>query len=378
MKFLLAAGGSAGHLNPAIATADALRRALPGCGILFVGAGRELERRLVPQAGYELVNIEMRGIKRGFSPEKLAYNIKAAALLTSALRRAKKLVGDFAPDAAVGMGGYICFPVLRAAARAGVPTALHESNAEPGLTAKLLSGVVTRVYTAFPGRETSYKDPRRVSALGTPVRESFSRYTRKRAREELGIKADEAVVVSFWGSLGASGMNERMKGFLARNIRERSAGRGFRHIHAAGGESAAESLRKAVSPAGETPDFIDIRAYIDDMPRVMAAADIVLCRAGGSTLAELSALGRAAVLIPSPYVANDEQTLNARAMCENGGAVMLREAESTGDTLYDAADGLLRDGARLREMEERQRALGAPGAADRMAEELITIMRTGP
>jgi UDP-N-acetylglucosamine--N-acetylmuramyl-(pentapeptide) pyrophosphoryl-undecaprenol N-acetylglucosamine transferase len=362
-------------LNPAIATADALRRALPGCGILFAGAGREMERRLVPQAGYELANIEMRGIKRGFSPEKLAYNIKAAAMLITASRRARALVGGFAPDAAVGMGGYICYPVLKAAARAGAVTILHESNAEPGLAARMLSGTVTRVFTAFPGREGRYADPSRVGVVGTPVRESFLRYTRASARRELGIGEAESVVVSFWGSLGASGMNERMKGFIARNMRERALGRGFRHIHAAGSAAAAESLKKAVFPDGRAPDFIDIRAYIDDMPRVMAGADLALCRAGGSTLAELSAIGRAAVLVPSPYVANDEQTENARAVRDNGGAVMLGEAESTGDTLYEAAAGLLRDRERLREMEERQRALGAPGAAGRLADEIIALLK---
>ncbi|MDR1328989.1 MAG: UDP-N-acetylglucosamine--N-acetylmuramyl-(pentapeptide) pyrophosphoryl-undecaprenol N-acetylglucosamine transferase, partial [Oscillospiraceae bacterium] len=288
MKFLLAAGGSAGHINPAIAIADALRRALPGCGILFAGAGRKAENKLVPEAGYELVNIEMRGLKRGLSPKDIGYNVRAAAMLLTASRRAERLIASYAPDAAIGTGGYICYPVLKAAAKAGIPTALHESNAEPGLTARLLSGVVTRVFTAFPKsaeqyRQAGYKDPARVSALGTPVKASFSEYTRERARDELGIRADETVVASFWGSLGASGMNERMKGFIARNIRELEAGRGFRHIHAAGSEQAAAVLKEAVPPDGKPPDFIDIRAYIDDMPRVMASADLVLCRAGGST-----------------------------------------------------------------------------------------------
>ncbi|MDR0446769.1 MAG: UDP-N-acetylglucosamine--N-acetylmuramyl-(pentapeptide) pyrophosphoryl-undecaprenol N-acetylglucosamine transferase [Oscillospiraceae bacterium] len=374
MKFLIAAGGTAGHVNPAIATADALRKLLPGCEIMFVGAGRKIENRLVPQAGYEIANIEMSGLRRGFSPKKLGQNLRAAAMLITASRRAERLITSFAPDAAIGTGGYICYPVLKAAAKAGIPTVMHESNAEPGLTTRMLSGIVSRVFTAFPGYEAKYKDPARVTAIGTPVRESFIGYTRFDARRELSIPTDEDVVVSFMGSLGASGMNERMKAFLTRNAREKLVGRGFRHIHAAGSEAAAEELKKAVSSDGKPPEFIDIRAYIDDMPRVMASADLVLCRAGGSTLAELSAMGRAAVLVPSPYVANDEQTENARAMCENGGAVTLCESDATGDSLFEAVSELLRGKEKLKEMEVMQQRLGSPTAAARLAEEIVALL----
>ncbi|MDR0838628.1 MAG: UDP-N-acetylglucosamine--N-acetylmuramyl-(pentapeptide) pyrophosphoryl-undecaprenol N-acetylglucosamine transferase [Oscillospiraceae bacterium] len=370
MRFLLACGGTAGHINPAIAVADALRQLLPDCEILFAGSGRPLEKRLIPAAGYELTNIEMRGLERGFSPKKLGRNAKAAAMLLTASRRADKLIKSFAPDAAIGTGGYICYPVLRAAAKAGIPTVMHESNVRPGLTVKLLSGIVMRVYAAFPGAEDEYRNPGRVYALATPVSPSFSRYTRGRARREMGIPDDIPVVVSFWGSLGASGMNAMMPEFIGRNLRDGA----FRHIHAVGSDAGAEALKNAVSPDGALSELEDIRAYIDDMPRVMAAADLVLCRAGGSTLAELSALGRAAVLIPSPYVANDEQTLNAGAVVRAGGAVRVTEAESTGGTLYETVTELLREPGRISQMEERQRGLGAADAAERLAEEIISML----
>lgn len=369
-RFLIAAAGSAGHINPALATADALRRLLPDCEILFVGAGRAMEKKLVPQAGYELRNIEMQGLSRGFTPKKIAYNFTSAKLLATATRRAEELINEYKPDAAIGLGGYICYPVLRTAAKRGIPTVMHESNAEPGLTMKLLSGIVSRVFTAYPNTESLYKVPERVTTIGTPVRDGFADYARSRARLELGIASDENVVVSFWGSLGASGMNEKMKAFITRNMRESS----FRHIHAVGSENGAEALKKAVSGDLPLPQTIEIRPYIEDMPRVMAAADLVLCRAGGSTLAELSALGRAAVLVPSPYVSNNEQAHNAAAVETAGGAVVADEAESTGESLYETVKAMLSTSRILEKMEDAQRSLGAADAANTLAAEVIKLL----
>ena len=369
MKFMLVCGGSAGHINPAIATADALRKLLPGCAILFVGAGRAMEKKLVPQAGYELCNIEMLGLSRGFSPKKLKHNAEAAIKLATATRRAQKLIREFQPTVVIGTGGYICYPVLKAAAKAKIPTVLHESNAVPGLTTKLLTSVADKIFVSFEDSVKLYKDPENISVMATPVRASFMRYTRERARHDLALSEDTTLVVSFWGSLGASGMNEIMKNFIALNIKEKS----FHHIHAVGTQDGAEALIKAVTDGGKLPEHVSIRAYIDDMPCVMAAADLVLCRAGGSTLAELSALGRAAVLIPSPYVTNDHQTPNAAAMVTNGGAIVVSETECNGGDLHKTVTELLKDKTKLLEMEERQRALGASDAAARFAEEIAAL-----
>ena len=370
MKFMLVCGGSAGHINPAIATADALRKLMPDCAILFVGAGRAMEKRLVPQAGYELHNIEMLGLSRGFSPKKIKRNAEAAIKLATASRRADKLIRDFQPTAVIGMGGYICYPVLKAAAKVKIPTVLHESNAVPGLTEKLLSSIVSKIFVSFEESRPLFKDPEKVFVAPTPVRASFLRYTRERARHDLTLTDEKPVVVSFWGSLGASGMNEIMKGFITRNIKEAR----FHHIHAVGTQDGANSLIEAVSDGKKLPEFISIRPYIDDMPCIMAASDLVLCRAGGSTLAELAALGRAAVLIPSPFVTNDHQTTNAKAMANGGGAVVVRETECTGDKLFDTVAGILDDKAKLLEMEQRQKSLSADDAAARFAEEIIALL----
>ena len=370
MKFMLACGGSAGHINPAIATADALRKLLPGCGILFVGAGRSMEKKLIPQAGYELRNIEMLGLSRGLSPKKLKHNAAAAIKLATASRRAEKLIREFQPDVVIGTGGYICYPVLKAASKAKIPTVLHESNAVPGLTTKLLAPVADKIFVSFEESIKLYKDATKVNTIATPVRASFMRYTRERARHDLALNDETLVVVSFWGSLGASGMNEIMKSFIAQNIKTAA----FHHIHAVGTQEGAQALIKEVTNGEKLPEHVDIRAYIDDMPCVMAAADLALCRAGGSTLAELSALGRAAVLIPSPYVANDHQTPNAAAMAAGGGAIVVSETECNGQTLYEAVTDILSDKQRLRDMEEHQRALGANDAAARFAEEIAALL----
>ncbi|MDR2502125.1 MAG: UDP-N-acetylglucosamine--N-acetylmuramyl-(pentapeptide) pyrophosphoryl-undecaprenol N-acetylglucosamine transferase, partial [Oscillospiraceae bacterium] len=236
MKFLIACGGTAGHINPGLAAADALRALLPGSDFLFVGSGRKMESKLVPEAGYKLRNIVMRGLERGISPKTLVSDAQALWLLVSASRKAAKLVREFAPDFVLGTGGYICYPVLTAAARLGIKTAIHESNAVPGLTSKLLSGKVTRVFTAFEGMGMLFSASDRVVATGTPVRSDFFGYNREKARKELGIDADTRLVVSFWGSLGASKMNEVMAEMIRRNAERRA----FCQIHAIGGASDIE------------------------------------------------------------------------------------------------------------------------------------------
>jgi UDP-N-acetylglucosamine--N-acetylmuramyl-(pentapeptide) pyrophosphoryl-undecaprenol N-acetylglucosamine transferase len=323
-----------------------------------------MENDLIPKAGYPLVNIKMTGLERGMSPKQIAHNISAVTQLAAADIKAAQLLKKRKPDAVIGTGGYICYPVLAQAAKLKIPTFLHDSNAVPGLTTKLLSDRVTRMLTAFPNLEQRYKRPDRVTFVGTPVRSGFGAYTRQSARRELGIPDGEKLVVSFFGSLGAARMNELARAMIERNERCHD----FRHIHAFGGNDAAANTES------QSSDWTDARAYINDMPRVMAAADLIICRAGGSTLAELSAIGRAAVLIPSPNVTNDHQTPNALAVSEAGGAVMLRESECTEDTLYDTVLSLLQSPSRIAEMERKQRELGAADAANTIAELIISAL----
>ncbi|MDR0916252.1 MAG: undecaprenyldiphospho-muramoylpentapeptide beta-N-acetylglucosaminyltransferase [Oscillospiraceae bacterium] len=365
MRVLFACGGSAGHINPALATADALAAFAPRPVVAFIGSGRRMERKLIPEAGYELHDVPSRGLERGIKLRNIKHNFTATRLMLRATRRAGEIIDAFKPDIIVGTGGYVCYPVIRAADRRGIPCVIHESNAAPGLTTRLVSKLVKRVYTAFPDSAALYRHAKSVVVAPTPVRAAFTRVTRESARRELGIGADEKLVVSFFGSLGAARMNDAIRGVIERNARDRD----FRHIHAVGG---GDERYREFTFGLLTADNLDVRAYIDDMPRVMAAADLIICRAGASTLAELTCLGRASVLIPSPYVTGDHQTVNARAMETAGASVMLREADCNGETLYDTVKTLL-SGGKIAEMEQAARKLGSRDAADRFALELYEL-----
>jgi UDP-N-acetylglucosamine--N-acetylmuramyl-(pentapeptide) pyrophosphoryl-undecaprenol N-acetylglucosamine transferase len=372
MKFLFACGGTAGHINPAIALADELRRTVPDSRVLFVGSDRRLENKLIPEAGYDIENITISGFERGLSPNKLIRNIKAIKKLASAAAQSAEIIARFKPDAVVGTGGYVCYPVLKKAAQRGIPTFLHESNAVPGLTTKMLSGIVDRILVAFPDLAHLYKHPEKVVFTGTPVRAGFSPHNKDDARLLLGIDV-RPLVVSFWGSLGAERMNEIIADFIALNMESRL----FNHIHATGGnETDTEALIKRVrdkTAGASIPRWIDIRTYIYNMPSVMAASDLVLCRAGGITIAELTCMGKPAVLVPSPYVPNNHQEKNALQLESRGGAVLIGERECTGGLLYQKVEALLKNREKLASMSEAMRSAGVPDSAKKIAELIISM-----
>ena len=363
MNFLFACGGSAGHINPALAIATELRQRVPKAKILFVGAGKDLEKKLIPRAGYHIVNIKMSGLKRGFSADNLAYNMKTVRNLATAGFEASNLLHRFKPDAVIGTGGYICYPVLRRAALMGIPTVIHESNAIPGLTTKLLSASVDKILVAFPGLEDQYRRTERLIFTGTPVQAGFETAADSGKISGAGGKP---LVVSFWGSLGAERMNETIADFIMLNI----SGGEFDHIHASGKLGGVQEMLNRLERLGapaELPAGIEIREYIDDMPNVMAAADIVLCRAGASTLAELTVMGKPAILIPSPYVASNHQEENAKQLKKAGGAIVLPEKDCTGEMLYNIISPLLKDSDTLIRMANAQKSLAAPKAAGSIA-----------
>ncbi len=364
MKFLLACAGTAGHINPALAIANRLREAYPGAEFLFVGSGRDLENRLIPSAGYPLRNITISGFYRGIKPRDIKHNLRTLKNLSVSKKECRDILDAFAPDIAIGTGGYVCYPILKAAAKRHIPTLIHESNAVPGLTTKTLSGTVDRVLAAFPSVKEHCKKPDRVVLTGTPVREDFLALSRERAKSRLGLTG-KPVVVSFWGSLGADNMNSMMAEFIRLNARSGL----MRHIHATGnGNAGLARMRERLSSLGVygLPDWEDIRPYIDNMGTLMAAADLILCRSGASTLAELTALGRACVLVPSPNVTGDQQTKNARELERVGAAVVIPEDVCTGEQLYNTAVSLLRDRERLLSLEREARSLGVTDATERI------------
>ena len=373
MKVLFACGGTAGHINPAIAVAQRLQALDPKTEVLFVGTPDRMEAELVPRAGYAFRSVTVSSFSRSLNAAGIRHNLAAAKNALTSTKEAKQIVREFQPDIAVGTGGYVCYPVLKAAAQLNVPTLVHESNAVPGLTTKMLLPDVDRVLVGFEESRRHYGDPSRVFVTGTPVRTGFSDCTKAEAKQKLGLPADQPLVVSLWGSLGARIMNEKITEMIA------LAGSvpGFRLIHSAGKsgyDTVAQKLRETC-PFDLSASGYDVRPYIYDMPLVMAAADLVLCRAGASTLAELTYLGKPAILVPSPYVTNNHQEKNARVLEHAGGAKVLLEPELTGADLLDAIRALLADPAALDSMADHMKACGVPDATERIADIVLEMVR---
>ena len=366
MRILFTCGGTAGHINPALAVAGEIRERHPDAEILFVGAKGNMETELVPREGYDVATITITNLRRHGGMEMIRHNLRTAKNLLTSTGEARRIIRQFRPDVAVGTGGYVCYPVLKAAASLGVPTAIHESNAVPGLTTKMLSGCVDTIMVGFEESRAGYRHPDKVLVTGTPVRGDFLHYSKSQAKTELGIPVNKPLVVSVWGSLGAALMNDIMAEVIQRVARKPI----FSLIHSAG-KRGYQSMMQKLSEAG-CADLagrgIEVREYIYDMPRVMAAADLVLCRAGASTLSELTLLGKPAILIPSPNVTNNHQEKNARVLEAAGGARVLLEGRFTQDSLLGEISELLSQPEKLLDMSEKMRALGVPDATGKIAD----------
>ncbi len=361
MNFLFACGGTAGHVNPALAVAGRLRELMPDSAFLFIGVNGKMEMELVPRAGYEIRGLDMTYIVRGHDLHAITQNLETIRNVARSAREAKKIIRDFKPDAVIGTGGYICYPVLAAAHEERIPTLIHESNAVPGLTTKLLADRVNRVMLGFEESRRYYRHPERLTVTGTPVRGEFDRVEREAVRRELGIKEGEKLVLSVWGSLGAEHMN-RVMGDMMEKL---DGSQGFRLIHAAGKlyyPRLTERLKeKKLEQAG-----VEIREYIHNMPELMAAADLILCRAGASTISELSYMGKPVVMVPSPNVTNNHQEKNARVLEHAGGAEVLLEGEFDADSLLRLVKELLNDEEKLAAMGVAMRSLAVPDACGKI------------
>ena len=364
MNVIFTCGGTAGHINPAIAVADILKERHPDVKILFIGAAGHMEEKLVPQAGYELVALPGSGLSRSLNLAGIKKNINAVKCVLSAVSKCKKIIRDFGADVVVGTGGYASFPAIYAASRLGIPTVVHEANALPGLTTKMAANVATQVLVCFEESKQYYKHPERVEVVGMPVRKEFLLADKETAKKELGLEGKQ-VVVSAFGSQGAKVMNETMAGIFPL---EQADGFPFHHIHAVGSFGWGWMPRKIKDNGVDyenCPD-LDIREYIYNMPTVMAAADVVIGRAGSATCNEIGATGVPCVLIPSPNVTNNHQEKNARVLEAAGGAVVLLESDCTPEILYAEVQGLLVDEERREKMSKALRGLVKLDSAERI------------
>ena len=361
MKILLAGGGTAGHINPALAIAGYIREKRPDTEFLFIGNKDGMEQRLVPQAGFEIKSIVISGFKRSFSPKNMLENVKTVKRTFSSSVAAKKIIAEFKPDICIGTGGYVSGPVIRTAAKMGIPCIIHEQNAFPGVTNKMLAKSVKKVMLAVPDAK-KYFEKADFVITGNPVRGEILTADKEKSRQELGLDS-RPVILSFGGSLGARKINEAVADLVARSGQD---GR-YQHIHAYG--SYGEWFPSLVKEKGadiEKCDNLDIRPYIDNMPTCMAAADLVICRAGAITLSEIQAMGKPAILIPSPNVAENHQYHNAMALVNKGAAEIIEESELSGELLMKKADKMLIDPQNLAKISENSRKMAIVDANERI------------
>jgi UDP-N-acetylglucosamine--N-acetylmuramyl-(pentapeptide) pyrophosphoryl-undecaprenol N-acetylglucosamine transferase len=369
---LVAGGGTAGHVFPAVAVAHELVR-LADVEPVFVGVPDRLEARLVPEAGFRLHHVDAVSIPRRLSPKLL----RVPGALRSAVRACERIIEEEGAVGAVTFGGYVSFPVDRAAFKQQLPLVLHEQNAVPGLANRVAARWADRVAVTFPGSADRFRHPERCAVTGDPVRQEILDLDlaarRAPARERFGLRPDVPTVLVFGGSQGARSLNRAIV-----EAHSRWATDGLQVLHAAGRALYPEAARAWQHARAHGADVqVELLDFIDDMADAYAAADVVVCRAGATSIAELTVLGIPAVLVPYPHATGDHQTANARALEHAGGAVLVEDAELDGARLHAAVEPLLTDLARHAEVAAASRAFGRPDAAGNVARLVLAQLDQG-
>ena len=331
MRVLMTGGGTGGHVNPALAIANTIKQNDPSAEIAYVGTKRGIENKLVPRAGYPMYFVEIQGIRRSLSPK----NLKAAYLALTSPYKARAIIEEFKPDIVIGTGGYVCWPVMKAAADMGIPTALHESNAIAGIAVKMLQKSVDRIYLNFEKTGETLTCPReKLMKVGNPVMGGFSSLTREEAREKLGIPEKyKYVILSYAGSMGAEKVNDAVLALMREFTSKHPE---VYHIHATGSIELELCTSQFKEMGLDKFENIELCEYIYDMPTKMAAADLTINRAGAMTVSELAITGKASIFIPSPNVAENHKYKNARVLYDAGAAKLFEESE-----LVDGAKPLI-------------------------------------
>lgn len=373
MRVLLAGGGTGGHINPALAIASIIKEKQPDAEFLFAGTPNGMEAKLIPAAGYDFAPIKVAGFQRKLSVKNIKRNFQAVCYLTTSGSRAKQIIKEFQPDIAVGTGGYVSGPIIRMAAKMGVATAIHEQNAYPGVTNKILAREVDKVMLTVE-EALKYLDAGSIdyTITGLPVREGIAEKTKSQARRELGFD-DEMCILSFGGSLGAGCINETMSAVIKWHTKN---GLKINHIHGYGG------MGKDTFPADMTKNGIPMKSsrlriteYISDMDICLAAADLVICRAGASTLAELEAAGKASILIPSPIVAGNHQFHNANVLGKAGAAVVIEQKDVTNEIMISKIKELYENRQKLDAMSVSAAELAVRDTNDRIYSVVEQLMK---
>ena len=376
MRVLITGGGTGGHVNPALAIANTIKQNDPDAVIAYVGTKRGIENKLVPKAGYPMYYVDVKGIKRSLSPS----NIKAAYLALTSPIKANKIIREFKPDIVVGTGGYVSWPVVKAASQMGIPTALHESNAIAGVAVKMLQKSVDRIYLNFEKTGESLScDRAKLMKVGNPILGGFSSMTREEARKKLGIPDKyKYVILSYAGSMGAEKVNDAvlclMREFTSKHPE-------VYHIHATGSIELELCTSQFKEMGLDKCENIELFEYIYDMPVRMAAADITINRAGAMTISELAATGKCSIFIPSPNVAENHQYKNAKVLSDAGASALFEEKDLVDGAkpLIEEVEKLLSDGGeKLRaERSEKIRQFAVSDANKLIYNDLVKLAQSG-
>lgn len=339
MNIILAGGGTAGHINPALTVAKTVKSKNPGSKILFVGNRGSLEEKLVKKAGFDIEYVKVEGLRRSFSIK----TVKTMQMFFKAVSDCKKIIRDFKADMVVGTGGYVSAPAVYAAHLLGVKSCIHEQNAYPGITSKFLSRYADCVFISFESSRKYFSKAKNIVLSGNPLDEAFLFCDKKSARQKLGIPRDAFYVLSFAGSLGAREINKLFIDFIVKNDKAHD----FVHTHATGAYGYKWMPDELAVRGFDIHKKTDTRVeeYIYDMPQQMAACDLVISRAGAITIGEIMAQGKPSILIPSPNVTHNHQYHNAMSLVDNGAAMILEEKDATADKLYSMALSVKNDPA---------------------------------
>jgi UDP-N-acetylglucosamine--N-acetylmuramyl-(pentapeptide) pyrophosphoryl-undecaprenol N-acetylglucosamine transferase len=372
MKYVFTCGGTAGHIYPAVSIAQKLSARDKSCDFLFIGARGMMEMDIVPKEGYPIEAIPVSNLSRGKGIDDIIHNLKTVFNLFSSFFRSLSILKKAAPDAVIGTGGYVCFPVLSAARLLGIPTFIHESNAVPGLTTKMLTGIVDRIFVGYES-SMKYYPSSKVLYAGTPVRDAFLlENDLVRAKKDLGLDPDFPMVLSVWGSLGSgfmNGMIEKLSYIFPSDS--------FNLIHVTGKQYYKEygKIEENVPQAGQRTS-LSVRDYLYEIPKYFSAADLILCRAGASTLSELAYIGKPAIIVPSPNVTNNHQEKNARVFESAGAAIVLTEGSFSAETLLDAIRKILTSEDRKNTMSQAMRSFCVPDSAERIADSILSFVQS--
>ncbi|MFV0559645.1 MAG: undecaprenyldiphospho-muramoylpentapeptide beta-N-acetylglucosaminyltransferase [Enterococcus sp.] len=355
MKVLVTGGGTGGHIYPALAFINYVKQQDETAEFMYIGAKRGLENKIVPPTNIPFHTLEIQGFKRSLSPE----NFKTIHLFFKSIRQAKKILKSFQPDVVIGTGGYVSGAVVYSAAKLGIPTIVHEQNSVPGVTNKFLSRYVDRIGLAFQDA-AEFFPKEKTAFVGNPRAQEVATTPKSNILEEFGLDPAKKTVLIFGGSQGAKKLNEAISESLAE-----LNGKSYQVLYTSG-ERYYKEIQEKIKLSNLELTMLHIQPYINKMADVMANVDLLVGRAGATSIAELTALGLPAILIPSPYVTNDHQTKNAQSLVKTGAAKMITDAELTGAKLVSQIDAIMEDTAVQQSMAEASKQMGVPDASKQL------------